>query len=342
MNSVDSLSSANIYNDLNGLNSIKQKARTDEDGALREVARQFESMFVGMMLKTMREANDVMFEDNLMNSNESKFYRQMYDDQLSLSLTEGRGTGLASILYEQMRQQLPQHSIKSVDQPIPVIPLDEMDRPQIQKARAPRPAEPVTTPFNLLNSIDSVIETLKKADAVVAVDSKTTKQHDPVTFKTPEEFVAHLLPIAEKIGRKAGLDGKTLLAQAALETGWGKHVMPNDKGGSSHNLFGVKAIRNWSGDLATHNTLEHTGDKFEQVKDIFRSYDSYEDSFEDYLKFLQSHPRYQTALRQGKDGASYVQELQNAGYATDPRYADKIQNIAKGQYLTNDMKEALS
>ena len=344
MNSVDSMANAKIFNDLNGLNSLKVKARTDEDAALKEVARQFESMFVGMMLKSMREANDVMFEDNMSNSNESKFYRQMYDDQLALSLsTEGTGTGLADILYEQMRNQLPEHRITDVEQAIPVIPLSESDRPQVNRVRrSPSSAETnFVNPLDMDVSVGRAIESLKQ-NAAQSMPQVQTKTLDPLTFNSPEDFVAHLLPIAEKIGRKAGLDGKTILAQAALETGWGKHVMPSDKGGSSYNLFGVKAIRDWQGDVATHKTLEHDGHEFKPVTDAFRSYQNYEQSFEDYLNFLQSHPRYQTALRQGKDGNSFVNELQNAGYATDPNYASKIQKIASSKYFSADMKEALS
>lgn len=344
MNSVDSMADAKIFNDLNGLNSLKQKARTDEDAALKEVARQFESMFVGMMLKSMREANDVMFEDNMANTNESKFYRQMYDDQLALSLsTDGSGMGLASILYEQMRNQLPEHRVTDVEQAVPVLPLSEFDRPQVNRVRMPLAASETATknPFELNISVDQAIESLKQ-NAAQSVPEVQSKVQDPVKFTSPEQFIAHLLPIAEKIGRKAGLDAKTILAQAALETGWGKHVMPNDQGGSSYNLFGVKAIRDWQGEVATHKTLEHDGNQFKPVKDAFRSYQNYEQSFEDYLKFLQSHPRYQTALRQGKDGNSFVEELQTAGYATDPNYAKKIQQIASSQFFNTDLKEALS
>ena len=102
---MNSINNAYNYNDLSGLNAITKQGETDKSGALKEVARQYESMFVGMMLKSMREANAVFEEDNPLISNESKFYRQMFDDQLVLSLSKGKGMGLADVLYRQLKEQ---------------------------------------------------------------------------------------------------------------------------------------------------------------------------------------------------------------------------------------------
>lgn len=331
MKSADMVDSAYIFNDLNGLNSLKAKARQDQDAGLREVAKQFESMFMSMMLKSMREANDVMFEDNMLNTNESRFYRQMYDDQLALHLSQDKsGTGLAEILYKQLKEQLPENQKFFLENEPNIKPIDEMVRPIVPVVGRPDRYMDQDGQKEIANELSKT-----------ANDTETgeTSERKVAYFDTPEQFVQQLLPYAENISRSTGLDTKTLIAQAALETGWGKHIMKDDQGENSFNLFGIKAHRDWTGSVATVDTLEHDGEQFRKEKASFRSYDSYKQSFQDYLSFLQSHPRYSTALRKGSDGEAYAEALQTAGYATDPEYAEKIQRIANSPMLLNALEQ---
>ena len=305
MNTLDITHDATIYNDLNGLNSIKTQARSDKDAATMQVAKQFESLFIGMMLKSMRDANEVLFENDEFNSYDTKFYRQMYDEQLSQELSSGQGIGLAQLIFDQLQQQdAARKDTESLSQSLPV---------SVTPANHSAPAETESQP--------------------AVPDTSATENIDPVSFTDPASFVETLLPIAEKVGRQAGIEPKALLAQAALETGWGQHVMKDTQGGSSYNLFGIKAQNGWQGDLAVQKTLEHDGNQFYSVTDQFRSYESYQDSFQDYLNFLQSNPRYQQVLASGTNTDAFAESLQACGYATDPDYAEKIKSVLNSEWL---------
>ena len=124
-----------------------------------------------------------------------------------------------------------------------------------------------------------------------------------------------------------------LVAQSALETGWGRKVVQAVDGRSSFNLFGIKAGGGWNGESAAVNTLEYRDGIAALERASFRVYDSLRDSFDDYVDFLTSNPRYQQALEKVADARDFLRELQDAGYATDPDYADKIINIMdRGEY----------
>ena len=153
-------------------------------------------------------------------------------------------------------------------------------------------------------------------------------------FDSPQAFVESLTPLASQIGASMGVDHKALIAQAALETGWGKHISQDSSGKSSFNLFNIKADHRWSGDTVTVSTLEYRDGVAVREKASFRAYGSYEESFKDYLQFISESPRYQQALQRGDNGHEYAKALQVAGYATDPAYADKISNILVSDTLS--------
>ena len=148
-------------------------------------------------------------------------------------------------------------------------------------------------------------------------------------FADSDEFVATMLPMAEQAAKRIGIDPRYLVAQAALETGWGKSVMRQADGSSSHNLFGIKATGNWKGDQARAITSEFRDGQFVKETAAFRSYDSYQDSFHDLVSLLQNNARYKDAVNAADKPEQFVRELQKAGYATDPDYASKISQIAK-------------
>lgn len=148
-------------------------------------------------------------------------------------------------------------------------------------------------------------------------------------FSSQDEFVATMLPMAEAAAKRIGVDPKYLVAQAALETGWGKSVMRAQDGTSSHNLFGIKAGQSWQGEKARAITSEFRDGAMVKETAQFRSYDSYQDSFHDLVTLLQSNDRYKDVLSSADNPEQFVRELQKAGYATDPAYASKISQIAK-------------
>ncbi|MDD0988845.1 flagellar assembly peptidoglycan hydrolase FlgJ [Pseudomonas shahriarae] len=148
-------------------------------------------------------------------------------------------------------------------------------------------------------------------------------------FSSQDEFVATMLPMAKQAAERIGIDPRYLVAQAALETGWGKSVMRQQDGSSSHNLFGIKAGQSWQGAQARAITSEFRNGEMVKETAQFRSYDSYQDSFHDLVTLLQSNERYKEVLKSADNPEQFVRELQKAGYATDPAYASKISQIAK-------------
>lgn len=156
----------------------------------------------------------------------------------------------------------------------------------------------------------------------------TQEDLNRTTFNSKEEFTSTMLPMAEKAARELGVDPRLLVAQAALETGWGKSIGKDGKG-SSNNLMGIKS-HGWGGDSTEFGTTEVIDGKRVSTKDKFRKYGSFQESFDDYVSFLKSNPRYAEALKSANDPEKFVAELQKAGYATDPDYAKKITSIMNG------------
>lgn len=347
------------YNDLASLNSITKMGQTEEAEALKQVAQQFESMFVTMMLKSMRDANSVFEEDNPLNSNESKFYRQMFDDQLALSMSQGKGIGLADSIYRQLKDQFKVEGETDFDQPPKAIPINEYRGPNPFSTMKPAMELPQFTgnqvaPINDIPKVKAeVLPMTSPAESqpginAQALEAKPTKaapvnnnviKLDQVSkqsgFESPEQFVQAIWPIAEKVGKEMGVEPKAIISQAALETGWGKHIIHESNGKNSHNLFGIKSDKRWNGAAANVSTLEYRNGIAQKEIAAFRSYDSYEDSLKDYAKFVKNSSRYEEAVNQGSSIKGYSEGLQNGGYATDPNYAKKIQRIASGDLLNN-------
>jgi flagellar protein FlgJ len=145
-------------------------------------------------------------------------------------------------------------------------------------------------------------------------------------FENEQAFIDGIRPAIEPVANKLGLDPNALIAQAALETGWGKHMVHDVLGQSSNNFFGIKVDREWDGAQAKVPTLEFSNGVAKRQHDAFKVYESIEDSVNDYYAFLQ-RDRYQAAREATTSPTEYFSELQKAGYATDPMYADKVTSI---------------
>ncbi|MEZ9233279.1 flagellar assembly peptidoglycan hydrolase FlgJ [Vibrio amylolyticus] len=288
-----------FIHDIAGLDKLRQKAvsgdEADDKAALTAAAKQFEAIFTSMLFKSMREAN-TSFESGLMDSQNQQFYRQMLDDQMSSELSASGSLGLADMIVAQLSTgSIENSSAAAKDGNFEEI----MDR--VQRNRERREASP-------------------------ALASGSVKEAQPTSFESPESFVASMKPYAEQAAKALGVDSSLLLAQAALETGWGQKVTQNSRG-SSNNLFNIKADRSWQGDKVATQTLEYHEGVPVKEQAAFRSYDSYQDSFNDYVRFLNQNPRYNTALKQTGSSEEFIRGIHQAGYATDPRYADKILSV---------------
>ncbi|MCC6207074.1 MAG: flagellar assembly peptidoglycan hydrolase FlgJ [Gammaproteobacteria bacterium] len=304
-------SSAAVFNDASGMARLRRDAAAPSPETMRKVAQQFEALFIQMMLKNMRNTG---VGDELFGSDQEKLYRDMFDQQLSVDLSEKGALGLSDLLVRQLTRQ-PGAGADASASTIGNTPAAH--------AHTVLPASPslsVSLPPHLKPGVATMTTPVPERVAVPA---------EPA-IETPEDFIRVLTPHAENAARELGVSPRVLLAQAALETGWGRHVMRGADGDSSHNLFGIKADARWSGDRVVSETLEYEDGVAVKRREVFRAYASYEDSFADYAAFLRASPRYGAALAEGADGAVYLQRLQQAGYATDPEYASKIGRIAFG------------
>ncbi|MEE1866427.1 flagellar assembly peptidoglycan hydrolase FlgJ [Pseudomonas auratipiscis] len=372
-----SMSDSGAYTDLNRLNSLKVGDR-DSEANLRKVAQEFESLFLNEMLKSMRSASDVIAKDNPLNTETTKQYQQMYDQQLAVSMSrEGGGIGLQDVLMRQLAKQ----KVASVNNsPFPRFDVQPRALGATAVGVAERSAEagtrndvaalnsrrlalpgkltdrllaglvpsagtaPATTNTAPIPGRSAVVgDALVKGDwqparafaapSELRIYGRAVAQ-PPLApakraFSSSDDFVATMLPMAEQAAKRIGIDPRYLVAQAALETGWGKSVMRQSDGSSSHNLFGIKATGNWQGGEARAITSEFRDGQFVKETAAFRSYDSYQDSFHDLVSLLQNNSRYKDAVGAADNPEQFAKELQKAGYATDPDYARKIISIAR-------------
>lgn len=276
------------YVDMQGLSELKAQAgnNPDDEATLRQVASQFESMFMQMVLKSQRDAS---FGDPMFDSSAMDFYSDMHDKQMSLHMSENGGMGLADMIVAQL-------------------------------SRGKK-----TSADGSGMSVESYLS------APVARAPSQAKQVE--SWSKPKEFAEQMWPHAQRGGEALGVDPMFLMAQAALETGWGEHV-PADGRGSSFNVFGIKAQSGWSGDRVSKNTLEYSEGQFETSRASFRRYESLGDSVDDYVSFLQQNPRYQDTLKAASQGAeAFATGLSEAGYATDPQYAQKIMGVINSEAM---------
>jgi flagellar protein FlgJ len=144
------------------------------------------------------------------------------------------------------------------------------------------------------------------------------------SFNEPKDFVSALIEPAKSVQEKIGVPFQVIIAQAALETGWGQKIIKDQNGSSSNNLFNIKADNRWAGDKITKDTLEFEQGAMIKKSEPFRMYESLSDSVDDYIDFLSTSERYKEALQGASNVEHFLQGLQKAGYATDPQYADKI------------------
>ena len=308
------LPSTDVYTDVQGLQNLK--AESNQDVALKKIAQQFESLFLHEMLKTMRKANESFEEGSLFNGKDTQFFRDMYDQQLSLNLAQ-KGTGLAQVIYEQLSRQYVTDGKDSAPAAAQAMPVPE------RKTFIPVP-HPSTR--------------AKETSVTAPIETATSANENNSSFSNAREFIDAVLPHARAAAGALGLNPLFLAAQAALETGWGKYVIRDGSGESTHNFFNIKADRAWQGEKAEVSTLEYRSGVPVREQAQFRKYGDIAESFADYVQFLQDNPRYQDALTVAGNDREFAFGLQNAGYATDPAYADKI--LAIVQRLSADHSNA--
>jgi peptidoglycan hydrolase FlgJ len=241
----------------------------------------------------LKSMREALPQDGAMSSDTTKSYTSMFDQQMAQQLSK-KGLGIAAMLTKQLSATL---SHDKTDASAPVSGAGKL--------------APAATP---------------------AVGTKAAAASGSVA-DTIQGFVDKLRPYAEAVAQKMGVPAQYLIAQAGLETGWGKSQPRSTDGAPSMNLFGIKATAAWKGGVTQATTTEYAGGQATKTVEPFRTYGSYADSFQDFAKLLQNSRRYASALANTHDASKYASSLQQAGYATDPHYAEKltraIQTVAR-------------
>ena len=290
------------------LDELRRAAQSGDSKALDEAAKQFEAIFVQMMLKSMRKAQDVMADkDSPFNSEQVKFYRDMHDTQIASDLASNGSIGLADIIVRQLGKT----------------------------GEGYMPAGALRNDGNLSSINRNTIASSQRSQEEFLDNQpiKTFQSIKTAAFEDVDSFIEQLYPAAQQAAKQLGIDPKALLAQAAIETGWGQYMIHNTSGQNSHNLFGIKADLRWQGDRAMVNTIEFEEGVAATKKAPFRVYDSFADSMQDYVGFVKQNPRYEEAVKQSQSPQDYFSELQKAGYATDPDYANKVLSVFESKQL---------
>jgi len=302
--SGDAASSLNTWTDLSGFAALRQTAQSDAKAALPAVAKQFESIFTQMMLKSMRDASS---GDGLFDSDAGNQWRDMFDQQLSVQLSQGgNGIGIAQMLVRQLGGALGGKGDGASGD-----------------AGASKTAGAASLDDSWQKRLSDV------AGSARQVGEKVLK----LLPTDAEDFVRQLAPYAQKAAEKLGVSVRAVLAQAALETQWGQHLPTHSNGNTSNNLFGMKAGQSWGGEKVSVPTLEFEGGVAVHRRAQFRSYDNPGESFDDYAQLIADNPRYAKALNHGEDVVGFARGLVNGGYATDPSYAQKIVAIANSPQM---------
>ena len=278
MAAIPSLPQNGLAYDSKSLDALRSRASGDPKGAVKEAAKQFESLFMNELMKSMRSTT---LSSGMLENAGTGMGTEMLDTQFASQMS-GRPGGLSEAIMKQLERQM-----GLVPGPIPNTRRANESLPTVQ--------EPDSTP--------------------------------KVPEKRAAGFVRQHTAAAERAADETGIPAPFMLAQAALETGWGKREIVGNDGSRSHNLFGIKAGSQWNGPTVDVTTTEYIGGQPRKMVQKFRAYASEAESFADYARLMKDSPRYAKVVAGAADAKQFAVGLQKAGYATDPAYADKLGKV---------------
>ncbi|MDE9464557.1 flagellar assembly peptidoglycan hydrolase FlgJ [Xenorhabdus bovienii] len=296
----DFLTTPTAAYDVNSLHSLKARLSQEPQQGLRQVAQELEGVFVQMMLKSMRSS---LPQDGILSSDQTRFYTSMYDQQIAQDLSQ-KGLGFADMIVKQFSNA---NNVASEQAGTVPMPLDKEFLQTLPKQALEQfMRRTMTAPFSSAASKGSV-------------QSKSL----PVSST---DFVSMLSLPAQIASQQSGIPHLLIIAQAALESGWGQREILTAEGKPSHNLFGIKAGKHWKGAVTNIMTTEYIEGEPKKMHDSFRVYGSYREAITDYVKLLTENPRY-AKVAQSTTAEQGAYSLQSAGYATDPGYAKKLVSL---------------
>ncbi len=337
--------------DPNALADLKRLSRdSNSPAALRATAKQFEALFLQMVMKSMRDA---VPSNGMLDTDQTRLFQSLQDQQMSTNLAQGRGVGLADVIYRQLGGDAAEKRGAGTE---PLSTMSMSGAPAVP----PRTAIPAVRPREAATSaarepgatgelaaqagaaLDAAYARREAARGAAGTPGAGAVERGAQTADAapprsaasgrPQEFVNRVWAQADTASRATGIPARFMVAQAALETGWGRAELRHADGRPSYNLFNIKAGANWKGPVVEVPVTEYAnGRKYTEIA-RFRAYGSYEEAFRDYANLLQQSPRYAKVIGQ-TDAKGFARSLQQAGYATDPMYADKLARIIDGKTL---------
>ncbi|WP_442881025.1 flagellar assembly peptidoglycan hydrolase FlgJ [Aromatoleum sp.] len=314
-------------------------------------------MFLQMVMKSMRDA---VPSNGVLDTDQTRLFQSLQDQQMSTNLAQGRGVGLADVIYRQLGGDVAEKREPGTDglsaapatgsgpavPPRTAIPAARPRDAAISAAREPGSTSELAAQANAAldaayarraaargaagtSGMGAVAGVVPRAGQTAAADATRARAATP---GRPQEFVNRVWAEADEASRATGIPARFVVAQAALETGWGRAELRHADGRPSYNLFNIKAGANWKGPVVEVPVTEYANGRKHTEIARFRAYGSYEEAFRDYANLLQQSPRYAKVLGQ-TDAKGFARSLQQAGYATDPMYADKLARIIDGRTL---------
>ena len=319
LNSINSSTSGvldqRLSLDVQGVDALRRTVRTSPVEGRKQASKQFEVMFMQMVLKSMREATP---SDGMFSSQQEKMYTSMLDQQLAQNLS-GRGLGLAEAMFAQLSRTM---GGEAAQPSLGAVPVDKLMG--VPSTQTPKMAPDLQTAPDATKSLTREPD-LSFYEAATA---QATLSRSVLPQAHVEQFVSRMLPAAQRASQESGVPAQLIMAQAALESGWGRREIRKEDGTTSFNLFGIKADKSWKGPVAETVTTEFVDGVAQKTRAAFRAYGSYDEAFSDYAKFLVTNPRYANVLAT-RDPAEAAHGLQRAGYASDPQYSGKLVRIMK-------------
>lgn len=302
--------------DITSAQDLRTQFQKDPQQGLKAAAQQFETLFLQMVLKSMRDATP---QDGMLDSDSSRFYTGLLDQQMAQNVaTTGKGLGFAQLIEQQLGRNMT----------APATTGESMDA----AANPAGNALPLATPDGRHLQHRTVQGNLPTSAAYVTPAQNSGAAPTADVPASAKEFVNRVWPHAVEASRSTGIAPQFLVAHSALESGWGRSEIRAADGSPSYNLFGIKAGKNWTGATVDATTTEYVNGQPQQSVERFRAYASYEEAFRDYASLLRSNPRYSGVIG-SQSGTEFARGLQQAGYATDPMYADKLSRIINGPTL---------
>lgn len=316
-----------------GLNQLKAAANADPRSpqAIKAVAQQFEALLMQQMLSAM---NATSLGPDLLGDTAGPMFKSMFTQQLATTLSQGQGMGLATYIARELSTRYGLNPAAS-QQPSPppadggsiaahAVNTQASALPLASSATAALPAQSLATYRQNALPVQPLIPAPGGSSTAPSTSSTTPSsaaQSATPPLEQAKSFIASILPSVQTAAKQLGVAPVAILAQAALETGWGQHAPGN-------NVFGVKAGSGWAGGAVQTLTREFRNGVASVGTAAFRAYQNVADSVDNYAALL-SRPRYQSVRGQGNDISAFASALQRSGYATDPDYAAKLVAIAR-------------